>query len=60
VYEPGSPAEFGESYLKFLFGFLGIRDVTFVRAEGLAQSAQRESAMSAAREAIGVPAALAA
>jgi len=61
VYEPGSPAEFGESYLKFLFGFLGILDVTFVRAEGPVYSPQhRESAMSTAREAIGVPAALAA
>jgi FMN-dependent NADH-azoreductase len=61
VYEAGSPAEFGESYLKFVLGFLGIRDVTFVRAEGLAFSSQhRESALSAAHEAIPVPAALAA
>jgi len=61
VYEAGSPAEFGESYLKFVLGFLGIRDVTCVRAEGLAFSPQhRESALSAAHEAIPVPAALAA
>jgi FMN-dependent NADH-azoreductase len=61
VYEPGSPAEYGESYLKFILGFLGIRDVSFVRAEGLAFSPQhRESAMSAAHTAIPVPAALAA
>jgi FMN-dependent NADH-azoreductase len=61
VYEAGSPAEFGESYLKFVFGFLGIRAVTFVRAEGLAFSPQhRESALSAAHAAIPVPAALAA
>jgi FMN-dependent NADH-azoreductase len=61
VYEAGSPAEFGESYLKFVLGFLGIRDVTFVRAEGLAFSPQhRKSALSAAHEAIPVPAALAA
>jgi len=61
VYEAGSPAEFGESYLKFVLGFLGIRDVTFVRAEGLAFSPQhRESALSAAHETIPVPAALAA
>jgi FMN-dependent NADH-azoreductase len=61
VYEAGSPAEFGESYLKFVFGFLGIRDVSFLRAEGLAFSPQhRESALSAARVAIPVPAALAA
>jgi FMN-dependent NADH-azoreductase len=35
VYEAGAGTEFGESYLKFLFGFLGITDLTFVRAEGL-------------------------
>jgi FMN-dependent NADH-azoreductase len=35
VYEPGAGTEFGESYLRFLFGFLGITDVTFVRAERL-------------------------
>jgi FMN-dependent NADH-azoreductase len=36
-----------------VLGFLGIRDVTFVRAEGLAFSPQhRESALSAAHEAI--------
>jgi len=61
VYEAGSPAEFGESYLRFVLGFLGIRDVTFVRAEGLAISPQhRDDAMSAAHAAIPMPAALAA
>ena len=61
VYEAGSPAEFGESYLKFVLGFLGIRDVTFARAEGLAFSPEhRESALRAAHAAIPVPAALAA
>jgi FMN-dependent NADH-azoreductase len=61
IYPPGSPAEFVESYLKFLFGFLGVRDVTFVRAEGLAHSPeQRERAVRAAQEAIPAPAALAA
>ena len=61
VYEKGSPAEFGESYLKFVFEFLGIRDVSIVRAEGLAHSPQhREAALSAARASIPVPAALAA
>jgi len=61
VYESGSPAEFGESYLRFILGFLGIRDVRVVRAEGLAFSAQhREAALNAARAAIPAPAALAA
>ncbi|MEB2400827.1 MAG: FMN-dependent NADH-azoreductase [Alcaligenaceae bacterium] len=39
IYTPGSPAasvEFQESYLRGFFGFLGITDLTFVRAEGLA------------------------
>ena len=57
-------AEFGESYLKFLFGFLGVQNVRFVRAEGLAISPEhREASLSAARAAIaahGVPEALAA
>jgi FMN-dependent NADH-azoreductase len=61
VYESGSPAEFGESYLRFILGFLGIRDVRVVRAEGLAFSVQhREAALTAARAAIPAPAALAA
>jgi FMN-dependent NADH-azoreductase len=53
--------EFGESYLKFLFGFLGITDVRFVRAEGLAISPQqREASLEAARAAIASVDALAA
>jgi FMN-dependent NADH-azoreductase len=61
VYPPGHPGEFGESYLKFLFAFLGISDVTFVRAEGLAMSPEhREAALRTARAAIAAPAALAA
>ncbi|HEV8018090.1 MAG TPA: NAD(P)H-dependent oxidoreductase [Steroidobacteraceae bacterium] len=60
VYGPNAP-EFGESYLRFLFSFLGIDTVTFVRAEGLRLSAQqREAAMQAARAAIVGPEALAA
>ena len=67
VYVPGAGTEFGESYLRFLFGFLGITDLTFVRAEGLNVSAeQRAAALSGARAMIGslatrgTPAALAA
>ena len=56
VYGAGGRPEFGESYLKFLFAFLGIEDVAFVRAEGLPYSAQhREAALNAARAAIVVP-----
>lgn len=66
VYESDAGTEFGESYLKFVFGFLGIPEVTFVRAEGLNVSAeQREAALGSARSTIralqlGAPAALAA
>ena len=65
VYESGGGTEFAESYLKFLFAFLGITDVTFVRAQGLNLSPEhRQESLEAAREAIGgldeVPAALAA
>ena len=61
VYASNAPGEFGESYLKHLFGFLGIKDVTFVRAEGLALSPQhREAGIRAALGAIATPAAQAA
>ena len=54
VYVPGAGTDFGESYLRFLFGFLGITDLTFVRAEGLNVSAeQRAAALSDARAVIG-------
>jgi FMN-dependent NADH-azoreductase len=39
VYREGSPAGFfdhQETYLKAAFGFLGITDITFIRAEGVA------------------------
>lgn len=61
VYAPGAPGEFGESYLKFLFGFLGVENVTFIRAEGLAISPQhREAGIGAAMAAINLPVPLAA
>jgi FMN-dependent NADH-azoreductase len=57
VHTPGAAGEFGESYLKFLFGFLGIDDVSFVRAQGLAMSPQqRSTAMGAALASIRAPA----
>ena len=43
VYEPNAGTEFAESYLKFLFAFLGITDLTFVRAEGLNISAEHRT-----------------
>jgi len=58
---PDASGEFGEPYLKFLFAFLGVDDVRFVRAEGLAISPQhRAASLSAARAAIAGSRALAA
>src|SRR5690348_8100574 len=46
--------DFQENYLRAVLGFLGIRDVEFVRAEGVAISAEhKEKALATAREAIG-------
>jgi FMN-dependent NADH-azoreductase len=61
VYVPGSPAEFAESYLKHVFGFVGVTDVKFIRAEGLALSPEhREKGMNAALATIREPIAAAA
>jgi FMN-dependent NADH-azoreductase len=61
VYAPGSPAEFAESYLKHVFGFIGISDVTFVRAEGLGISPeQRTKSLDMAVATIHTPIAAAA
>jgi FMN-dependent NADH-azoreductase len=56
VHTPGAAQEFGESYLRFLFAFLGIDDVSFVRAQGLSISPEhRTAAMDAALASIRVP-----
>jgi FMN-dependent NADH-azoreductase len=61
VYAPGSPAaalEHHESYLTGVLSFIGLTDVTVVRAEGLAFGAgAREAAMLKARENIAAMAA---
>ncbi|WP_338805804.1 FMN-dependent NADH-azoreductase [Pseudomonas chlororaphis] len=47
LYSDGAPAAFldhQETYLRGFFGFLGITDVTFVRAEGLAFGADSRAA----------------
>jgi FMN-dependent NADH-azoreductase len=55
-YAPGSPAEFAESYLKHVLGFIGITDVTFVRAEGLGISPeQRTKSLNTALATIHTP-----
>ncbi len=57
----GAPSDFVEPYLSFLFGFLGITDVAFVRAEGVAYSPQhRSEAIAGALASIPEPVRLAA
>jgi len=57
----GAPSDFQEPYLKFMFGFMGVRDLEFVRAEGLNLSPQhRSDALAVAHAAIGEPVAEAA
>jgi FMN-dependent NADH-azoreductase len=52
----GAPTDFQEPYLRQVFGFLGINDVEFVRAEGVAYSPQhRSDAIAAAKAAIPQP-----
>lgn len=47
---PAQAVDFQETYLKHVFGVIGIRDVEFVRAEGLNLGAeQRDIAMTRAR-----------
>ncbi|TLY52973.1 MAG: FMN-dependent NADH-azoreductase [Gammaproteobacteria bacterium] len=55
------PADFQENYLRQVFGFLGITDIEFVRAEGVNYSPQhRSEALAAAHASIPQPVALAA
>ncbi|MXO59212.1 FMN-dependent NADH-azoreductase [Altererythrobacter salegens] len=52
-YEMGGPAEHQETYLKTFFGFIGIDDVEFVRAEKIGFGPEvRAAAIAAAREEI--------
>lgn len=45
----GAPTDFVEPYLRQVFGFLGIADIEFVRADGIAYGPeQREQAINAA------------
>ena len=50
------PTDFQEAYLRQVFGFLGIGDIEFVRAEGVGYSPQhRIDALAAAHAAIPLP-----
>lgn len=56
AYGDASPADFQEAYLRQVFGFLGIRDLDFVRAEGVAISPElRAEALAAAHAAVPTP-----
>lgn len=51
-----APSDFQEPFLRFLFGFLGVTDITFVRAEGVALSSDhRQSAVTEALASIPKP-----
>jgi FMN-dependent NADH-azoreductase len=55
MYGEDSPAaglDHQEKYLRSIFNFFGITDITFIRAEGLAMSDRRGSALQSARDAI--------
>lgn len=55
-YGDASPADFQEAYLRQVFGFIGIKDVEIIRAEGVAYSPQhRADALAAAHAAIRSP-----
>jgi len=49
----GQPTDFVEPYLRQLFGFIGVRDLRFVRADGVALSPEhRRTAIDAAIDAL--------
>jgi FMN-dependent NADH-azoreductase len=54
VYSAGSPyapADFQETYLRQVFGFIGVTDIEFVRAEGIALGAEQKAQALAAAHA---------
>lgn len=56
VHGNAAASDFQESYLKFVLGFLGVRNVSFVRAEGVGLSPQhRSDAIAAALATIPEP-----
>ena len=48
VYDDASPADFQDAYLRHVFGFLGITDIDFVRAQGVANPDQKQRAVAQA------------
>lgn len=61
LYPQGAAGEYAETYLRHILAFIGITDVTFVRAEGLAISPEsRQIGLDAALASIPSPQPLAA
>jgi FMN-dependent NADH-azoreductase len=61
IWAQNAPGEHVETYLKFVFGFIGVTDVSVVRAEGLAISPEnRQKGLNSALAAIPTLPALAA
>lgn len=55
-FHQASGADFQEPYLRYMFGFMGITDIEFVRAEGLAVSPeQRKRSLDEALAGLGCP-----
>lgn len=56
IHGDGAPSDFQEPYLRYVFGFLGVTDIEFVRAEGIGYGPQqRADAISGALAAIPEP-----
>ncbi|WP_230293403.1 FMN-dependent NADH-azoreductase [Croceicoccus sp. Ery5] len=52
AYGDDSPVDFQEGLLKTFFGFIGITDLTIIRAEGVGMPGGHETAIAAAKEQI--------
>lgn len=53
VYSDGAPMDFQETYLRAVFAFLGVTDLEFIRAEGIAMGPEgRDKAVAQAELAI--------
>jgi FMN-dependent NADH-azoreductase len=50
--QPMASLDHQETYLRGVFGFFGITNITFIRAEGVAVANQRDKSIQAARTAI--------
>ncbi|QNE04441.1 FMN-dependent NADH-azoreductase [Croceicoccus marinus] len=51
-YGDDSPADYQEGLLETFFNFIGVTDITIIRAEGVGMPGGREKAMAAAKEQI--------